>query len=63
MEFTQAQNVPEGRPVLLCTVPQMFGAEDRLKLSDQEEVDLCKDSVHPRVNYLVLKQCLSYLYY
>ena len=32
-----------GRPVLLYTAPQIFGGEDRLKLVDQEEVDLYKE--------------------
>ena len=37
-----------GRPVLLYTAPQISGREDRLKLLDQEEVDLCKEECTPK---------------
>ncbi|KAK0134343.1 hypothetical protein N1851_005019 [Merluccius polli] len=37
-----------GRPVLLYTAPQIFGGEDRLKLFDQEEIDLCKEECRPK---------------
>ncbi|CAJ1081207.1 uncharacterized protein LOC115783333, partial [Xyrichtys novacula] len=37
-----------GWPVLLYTAPQIYGREDRLKLFDQEEVDLCKEECTPK---------------
>ncbi|CAK6970288.1 uncharacterized protein LOC119785590 [Scomber scombrus] len=37
-----------GRPILLYTAPQISGGEDRLKLFNQEEVDLCKEECTPK---------------
>lgn len=37
------QDVPGERPVLMYTVPQVFGAEDMLKPVDLDVVAVCKE--------------------
>ncbi|XP_061096945.1 uncharacterized protein LOC133127793 [Conger conger] len=42
------QYVHGGRPVIMYTVPQVYGAEDKLKTVDLEEVVVCKDECTPK---------------
>ncbi|KAJ8284258.1 hypothetical protein COCON_G00031080 [Conger conger] len=42
------QDVHGGRPVIMYTVPQVYGAEDKLKTVDLEEVVVCKDECTPK---------------
>ncbi|XP_034018176.1 uncharacterized protein LOC117503115 [Thalassophryne amazonica] len=42
------QDVHSGHPVLMYTVPSLYGAEDKLKLVEPEEVAVCKEECTPK---------------
>lgn len=45
------QGVTGGRPILMYTLPQMYGGEDHLKTIDMEELALCKEECSPKSQY------------
>lgn len=40
-----------GRPILMYTLSEMYGAEDNLKTVDMEELALCKEECTPKSQY------------
>lgn len=40
-----------GRPILMYTLPDMYGAEDRLKTVDMDELALCREECTPKSQY------------
>lgn len=46
------QGVTGGRPILMYTLPRMYGGEDHLKTIDMEELYLCKEECSPKSQYL-----------
>ncbi|KAK0153303.1 hypothetical protein N1851_005037 [Merluccius polli] len=45
------QGVTGGRPILMYTIPQIYGGEDHLKTIDMEELALCKEDCTPKRQY------------
>ena len=42
---------PSGRPILMYTVPRLFGGQDHLKEVSQEAVEACKQECEQRGPY------------
>lgn len=40
-----------GRPILMYTLPQIYGREDKVKTIDMEELLLCKEECTPKGKY------------
>ena len=46
---TKNQNVPNGRPIVLHSLPALFGTEDQLQNIRPEYVDACKEEITERI--------------
>ena len=39
---TKNQNVPHGKPVVLYTIPELYGTTDYMNLVGQADIDICR---------------------
>lgn len=39
---------PSGRPLLMYSIPELFGSTDHLKVVDPQQIELCREECLPR---------------